>query len=72
MTPVVIEARIRRLEARKPILNHWKEKESNELQKYKELAIRNTKIIDDEIQELKEMLNDSQNRNTQGEITKED
>ena len=72
MTPAVIEARIKRLEERKPILSHWKEKESNGLKKYKEMAIRNTKIIDEEIQELRDLLNDSKNRNTQGEITKED
>jgi hypothetical protein len=69
MTPNVIRARIKRLEARKPSINFWGNRNPD---KYKEMALRNIKIIEDEIEKLRDLIDDQENRNTQGEITKQD
>jgi len=68
MTPNVIRAKIKRLEARKPSLSYWANKKPD---KFREMALENIKFIEDEIKQLEEMLNDSENRNAQGEISKE-
>lgn len=68
MTPNVIEAKIKRLEARKPNMTFWLNHRND---KFKKLAQENLQYLEDEIKELQEKLNEARSNKTP-EVRSED